>query len=172
MRVKKKSRDQVILEKAFKSGEIKARGMILKITRDINSVDDILQITYMKAWKNQDRFKGDSSLETWICAIAKNEALCFLKKKRRYAIHLESISHKAEIATKITDVPYYELLASNLEKAMNALPSDKLRIVLKKKALGFSEREIAEELGVTEGSVKSRYRRAKEYLVKHSKEIV
>ena len=172
MRVKRKPGIQAKLERAFITGERKARTMIYRIIRDYPSVDDVLQNTYMKAWKNQGSFKGGSTLETWICAIARNEALIFLKNKRRHAVHMESLSLKAELDHGMIDEPLYQLLASNIEKAVNAIPTDSLRIVLKKRMMGFSEKEVAAQLGVPDNTVKSRYRRAKEYLIKHSKEIV
>ncbi len=171
MRIRRKGVKQAQLVAAFKKGERQARSMIFRIIRDINSVDDVLQNTYMKAWKNLHSFKGGSTLETWVCAIARNEALIFLKNKRRHVIHMESLSLKAKLDHHMTDEPLYELLASNLEKMVNAMPTDDLRIVLKKRMLGFSEKEIAAQLGVPNNTVKSRYRRAKEYLIKHSKEL-
>ena len=79
------------LERAFVTAKGKAMKIILNITRDKDGADDVLQNTYAKAWKAFPNFKGDSSLDTWICAIARNEALIFLKKRRRYAIHLDTL---------------------------------------------------------------------------------
>ncbi len=44
--------------------------------------DDVLQNTFIKAWKNLDGFRADSQLFTWLYRIATNEALTFLRKKR------------------------------------------------------------------------------------------
>jgi RNA polymerase sigma-70 factor (ECF subfamily) len=170
MRIKRKSQQQLDLEKSFRTGERKARSMIMRIIRDINSVDDVLQNTYMKAWKNIAKFKGGCALDTWVCAIARNEALIHLKKKRRHAVHMESLSLKAKLDHHMIDEPLYDLIASNLEMVVNDIPSDLLRIVLKKRMLGYSEREVAAQLGIPEGTAKSRYRRAKEQITIHSKE--
>ena len=172
MRIKRKDAKQRQLEAAFIKGERQARTMIMRIIKDFNSVDDVLQDTYLKAWKNLDKFKGGSSLVTWIVAIARNESLIFLKKKRRHAVHMESLSFKAELDGHITDEPLYELLASNLETAVSEIPSDLLRIVIKKRMLGFSVREIAGQLNIHKGTVRSRYYRAKKYLLTNSKELV
>lgn len=159
------------LEIAFVRAKGKAMKIILRITRDKEGAEDILQNTYSKAWKAFNNFKGESSLDTWLCAIARNEALIFLKKRRRYAIHLETLATKAEINGALADDPYHEVRASNIEKALNSMPSDLLKTVLKRRMAGESEREIAQDLNVPEGTIKSRYRRAKEYLLKHAKEI-
>ena len=171
MRVKKRTILDKDLQEAFKQGEVMTRSVILKIVRDIDSVDDVLQNTYMKAWKNRDKFKGNSSLKTWVYIIAKNEALSFLKKKRRYAIHIETLTTKEEYSSAVYNDPYYEVWASNIEKDIEAMPSLKLRAVLKRKIMGESIKKIALDLGILEGTAKSRYRRAKAYLVKNAKEI-
>ena len=171
MRVKRGTVLAKDLQDAFKQGEIMTRSVIFKIVRDIDSVEDVLQNTYIKAWKNRDKFKGESSLKTWVYTIAKHEALTFLKKKRRYVIHIETLTVKEEYTGAVCDDPYYEVRASNIEKAVEAIPSLKLKTVLKRKMIGESEKEIAVDLGIPEGTVKSRYRRAKAYLVKNAKEI-
>ena len=154
------------LEKAFITARRKASTLILRITRDQSTLDDVLQSTYEKAWKGYNNFKGGSTLDTWICAIARNEALIFLKKGRRYRIFLDTETVKAEQQEAYTDDPYYSLQASNIEKAIEAMPSLILKTVLKRRMIGESEKEIALDLGIPEGTVKSRYRRAKAYLVK------
>ena len=159
------------LEKAFITARRKASTLILRITRNQETLDDILQNTYEKAWKGYNNFKGGSTLDTWICAIARNEALIFLKKGRRYNILIDTETVKAKQKEAFTDDPYYSLQASNIERAVEAMPSPILKAVLKRRMLGESEREIAADLGVPEGTIKSRYRRAKEYLIKHSEEI-
>jgi len=45
--------------------------------------DDLLQNTFVKAWTNLDRFRGESKLSTWLYRIAINESLTFLAKKRK-----------------------------------------------------------------------------------------
>ena len=173
MRVKKGTVLAKDLQEAFKQGEVMTRSVIFRIVRDTASVEDVLQNTYMKAWKNRDKFKGGSSLKTWVYAIAKNEALAYLKKKRRYAIHIDTLTFRAasDGILHTLDDPYYTIQASNIEKAVNAIPSLILKTVLKRRMMGESEKEIALDLGIPEGTVKSRYRRAKAYLVKNAKEI-
>ena len=44
---------------------------------------DVLQNTFLKAWKYLDSFKSDSKISTWLYRIASNEALTYLKKNSR-----------------------------------------------------------------------------------------
>jgi len=45
--------------------------------------DDALQNTFMKVWKNMDKFRNDSSIYTWLYRIASNEALAMIKKRKK-----------------------------------------------------------------------------------------
>ena len=167
MRVKAKSRTDRDLEKAFVVARPSIEKTILAITRNIDAVDDVSQNTYLKAWRAKDNFKGNSSLKTWLCTIARNEALIYLKNGKRYAIHLETIGARGKAKGLVADEPYYSVRASNVEKAIEDIPSEILRFVLRKRMEGYSEREVAFFLNIPEGTVRSRYRRAKEYLVNH-----
>ena len=53
---------------------------IRKIVLSHEDANDITQNTFIKVWKNLDKFKGESKIFTWIYTIATNEALSFLKK--------------------------------------------------------------------------------------------
>ena len=167
MRVKAKTKRDRDLEKAFVTARSSIEKVILAITRNIDAVDDVSQNAYLKAWRAKEQFKGDSSLKTWLCTIARNEALIYLKKGKRYAIHLDTIESRGKARGLVADEPYYCVRASNVEKAIDDIPSDILRFVLRKRMEGYSERELGLYLNIPEGTVKSRYRRAKEYLVNH-----
>ena len=47
-----------------------------------DDADDVLQNTFLKAWKSLDDFQGKSKLYTWLYRIAVNEALDFLRRKK------------------------------------------------------------------------------------------
>jgi RNA polymerase sigma factor (sigma-70 family) len=47
-----------------------------------DDADDVLQSTFIRAWRNMDKFKGESKLYTWLYRIATNESITFLNKKK------------------------------------------------------------------------------------------
>ncbi len=54
----------------------------MKMLQNPQDAEDILQETFIKAYKALPKFEGRSSLSTWLYRIATNEALMFLRKKR------------------------------------------------------------------------------------------
>ena len=68
---------------------------IRRIVMFHDDADDVLQNTLMKAWKSLDSFRGDSKLTTWLCRIAINESLDFIRHKQ--ALVIVSSDSTAEI---------------------------------------------------------------------------
>lgn len=143
----------------------------LKILNDPQDAEDILQETFLKAYKAVPAFEGRSSLATWLYRIAVNEALMVLRKR-----HPETVSVDEEVETEdgeaepkeIVDwccLPEDELLTGEGRKFMNAaiqrLPAG-LRVVFVLRDIeGLSIRETAESLRLTETAVKTRLLRAR-----------
>ena len=69
--------------------------------------DDIVQETFIKAWKALPSFRGDSSPSTWLWRIATNEALSFLRRQKvRAALRFESIG--AEVERQVASDPWFD----------------------------------------------------------------
>ena len=145
--------------------------VIRRMVIDHESSDDIAQETFVKVWKNLDKFKGESKLYTWIYRIATNEALTHLrKKKRRFFLPIGDVEN--ELVSTLEADTYYsgDEIQLKLQKAILTLP-EKQRLVFNMKY--FEElkfREIAEVLEVTVGSLKAQYHHAVKKIEKYLKE--
>jgi RNA polymerase sigma-70 factor (ECF subfamily) len=134
---------------------------IRKILIDHDDSDDVLQNTFIKAWKGLDEFRGESKLYTWLYRIATNEAITFLNsKKRKSFIPFNDI--KNELLGKLESDVYFDgdEQQKKLQKAILQLP-DKQRIVFNMKYfddLKFSE--MSEILETSEGALKASYHHA------------
>ncbi len=145
--------------------------VIRRMVIDHESSDDIAQETFVKVWKNLDKFKGESKLYTWIYRIATNEALTHLrKKKRRFFLSIGDIENEL-MSTLEADIYYSgDVIQLKLQKAILTLP-EKQRLVFNMKY--FEElkfREIAEVLEVTVGSLKAQYHHAVKKIEKYLKQ--
>lgn len=145
--------------------------VIRRMVIDHESSDDIAQETFVKVWKNLDKFKGESKLYTWIYRIATNEALTHLrKKKRRFFLPIGDLENEL-ISTLEADTYYSgDEIQLKLQRAILTLP-EKQRLVFNMKY--FEElkfREIAEVLEVTIGNLKAQYHHAVKKIEKYLKE--
>lgn len=129
--------------------------------------DDVTQNTFVKVYKNLEKFKGESKLFSWIYRIATNEAINFLNKKAREKnISYDEIAYQN--AQNLTTDAFFdgdEMMRKLLE-AVAQLP-EKQRIVFQMKY--FEElkyNQISEILEVSVGSLKASYHHAVKKLKK------
>jgi len=123
--------------------------------------DDALQNTFLNAWKNIDEFQNKSSLYTWLYAIATNESLSIInKRKRNSAVSLEDIgSYFAGSAEGNSWFDGNEAEVK-LQNAILSLP-EKQRIVFNLKYYEeMNYREMSKILRTSEGALKASYHHA------------
>ena len=144
----------------------------LQILGDEQDAEDVLQETYIKAFRSLPDFEGRSSLTTWLYRIAVNEALMMVRKRRPQTVSVEENStFDAEAESESMQIvdfcclPEGELLSSEsrrfLDQAIQNLP-DTLRVVFVMRDIeGLSIEETAEALGLSESNVKTRLLRAR-----------
>lgn len=158
-------KNPVTKEHGFKilveSYQIRVYGIIRKMVIIHEDADDVLQNTFIKAFKNIDRFKGDSSLFTWLYRIATNESLNFLKKKNRYFFFpLEE--HQSVMEASLDSSPYVsgDDIERTLQKEILKLP-EKQRLVFNLKYFEeFSYKEISQITDTSVGALKASYHHA------------
>lgn len=134
---------------------------IRRIVISHDDADDIVQNTFIKAWKYLDNFREDSQLFTWLYRIATNESITFLNKKRkRFFISLVDVEN--ELSNKIETDSYFDgdEIQKKLQKAILTLP-EKQRIVFNMKYFDeLKYEEISEILETSVGALKASYHHA------------
>lgn len=145
--------------------------LAIKMLNQQQDAEDVLQETFVKAYRGLKSFDGRSKLSTWLFRIATNEALMVIRRK-----HPETVSIDEPIETEdgeqeplqIIDwccLPENELLSEEtrekLDAAVQKLP-ERLRVVFLLRDINdLSTHETAEVLGLTETAVKTRLSRAR-----------
>jgi RNA polymerase sigma factor (sigma-70 family) len=125
--------------------------------------EDILVTSFMKVFDKISQFKSEGSFEGWIRRIVVNEALTYLRRNR--SMYLETELEQADRE------PDYNMLSDHLEaedllNMIKELPTG-YRIVFNLYAIdGYSHKEIADQLGISENTSKSQLSRARTYLQK------
>lgn len=122
--------------------------------------DDLLQNTFVKAWKGLPDFRGESGLFTWLYRIATNETLTFLTQKKTRAT-----PHFADPEIRLQHHPAHEspdgeMLVKELHKCLTTLPH-KQRLVFQMRYYEEMPYEtISEILGTSVGALKASYHHA------------
>ncbi len=164
--------DEWLVRRA-KAGEREAFGLIVSrhqssvyrvirgILGDPAESEDVAQEVFLKAYANLARFRGDSSLFTWLYRIAVNEALRI--RRRRSLPTMDGLPEtEAPAAEAETDEEAPTL--ATLQRLLARLPDDHRVIVTLRDLEGLSYQEIAETLEIPIGTVESRLFRARREL--------
>lgn len=140
----------------------KMLGVAMRYINDKERAEDVLQDAFIKVFKHLNRFKYDGSLEGWIRRIVVNTALDQLRKNKKRQSDIALDDSFIEITTN--NFTEERLQAESLMKIVQELP-DGYRTVFNMFAIeGYSHKEIAKKLGITENTSKSQYSRAKSVL--------
>jgi RNA polymerase sigma-70 factor (ECF subfamily) len=144
----------------------KHKGIIFKISKmymDHNDDrEDLFQEITYQVWKAYSGFRGESEFSTWLYRIALNTAIVFLKsEKKRIFINNEDFT-EYKIIEDDYDIEKEEKLSA-MYKAINQLnPIDKAFIFYYLE--DFSGKQIADQMGISEGNVRVKMNRAKNKL--------
>jgi len=134
---------------------------IRKLVISHDDSDDVLQNTFVKAWKGLLKFREESQLYTWLYRIATNESLTFLKNKRR-KLSSSIEDYQNQLADSLESDEYYtgDEIQKKLQKAILRLP-DKQRLVFNMRYFDdIKYDEIAEMVGTSVGALKASYHHA------------
>ncbi|MBT3375607.1 MAG: sigma-70 family RNA polymerase sigma factor [Lentisphaerae bacterium] len=131
-----------------------------------NDCDDVVMDTYLKAWRGLARFRGGSSISTWLCRITRNCALDALRSRSRQQERYVS-SESPDMTPVVENLPDRHEpspaasaaardLGRQLNGALAKLSEEHRRAVLLREVDGLSYRELAAAEGVQVGTIMSR----------------
>ncbi|MBD3639063.1 MAG: RNA polymerase sigma factor [Crocinitomicaceae bacterium] len=142
----------------------KMMGVCLRYTNNYEEAQDVLQEGFIKIFKKLPDFESKGSLEGWVRRIMVNTALDSYRRSKKYQkdVNVDSVSFLLDSKDYIIE----SINAEDLLEIIRSIPEG-YRVVFNLFAIeGYSHKEIAEQLGVTESTSKSQYSRAKKMLRK------
>ena len=143
--------------------------LCIRYVGDRTLAEDILQDGFITLFTRLDSYKGDGSFEGWARRIFVTTAMMNLRKKDALKIsdELETArGMKAETVSQMQNIGYKELM-----KLVMSLPTG-FRTVFNMYAIeGYSHKEIAQMLGITETTSRTQFSRARAWLQTKIKEI-
>ena len=119
--------------------------------------DDVLQNTFLKAWKSLPTFQGKAKLSTWLYRIAINESLDLLRHQKTSA--LSSADADLSVANRLLADDYFDGDKSQavLQEAIATLPDVQRTVFTLRYYDEMKYSEMSEILGTSEGSLKASY---------------
>lgn len=162
-----RKRDRNAQKSVYDTYSSKMYGLCYRYLKDAMEAEDVMIVAFTRIFERIDQFKGEGSFEGWIRRIVVNEALTCLRKRR--SMYLDTELEEADYKLDYRNLEDH-LQAEDLVQLINALPTG-YRIVFNMYAIdGYSHKEIADSLGISENTSKSQLSRARTYLQKALKE--
>jgi RNA polymerase sigma-70 factor (ECF subfamily) len=162
-------------EKRFRQWLGEHTGLLVKVVRSFADgpadQDDLYQEILLNAWQSLPSFRGDSKPTTWLYRVALNTALGWSRgeKKQQRTRGSISISEVAAPGVTSAEAERNNRIVEQLYTAIRALPPVK-RALIVLQLDGFSYREIAEVVGISETNVGVSLNRIKKELAASVKE--
>jgi RNA polymerase sigma-70 factor (ECF subfamily) len=156
-------------ERLFRAQKTRLSSFVRKHLRNTDAVQDIVQHTFLEAYRCWHKFRGESRPETWLCGIALNLVRNSISRSPEYRYIFEDADEMGDlICTEVADDPLEIALREESLKqiryAITTLPASMRTVVSMVVLEGLSYQETAEELDIPIGTVRSRLSRAREQL--------
>jgi RNA polymerase sigma factor (sigma-70 family) len=157
-----KAGDRKSQEMLYNACSSKMLGVCMRYAKDHFEAEDMMQTGFIKIFKKINDFRGDGSFEGWMRRIMVHTSIEFYRKNLR-SLNVVDIdeSHEQSATTA------FDMSSINVKDLMRLIQnlSNGYRLVFNMYAIeGYSHKEIAEQLGITEGASKSQLSRARAIL--------
>lgn len=142
-------------------------GLCLRYCKNLQEAEDVLQEGFIKVFNNIGKFRGEGSFEGWVKRIMINCAIDHYQSNLKHSFH-DNLGDLEEKVAESEEVPgMYQELGIGKEELMRMIQElpDGYRIVFNLYAIeGYSHREVAESLGISENTSKTQLMKARRVL--------
>jgi RNA polymerase sigma-70 factor (ECF subfamily) len=146
--------------------------LILKIIKNKEEAEDILQTVFMKIWNKAEKFnKNKGGVYSWIITIARNLAIDRLRSKqfksaRNHVYEINDVKNKISDNLSGLDSAIIKERAELINSALERIPTEQKMLIELAYFQGFTQSELSETLNIPLGTVKTRMRQALDKLEK------
>jgi len=152
--------DAAAFEELYKLHAGRIYNLACRLTGSIADGEDLLQEIFVTVYRKLGSFKGESSFGTWIYRLATNQCLDFLRSRQGKTRQVTE-SLDVERAIPAASTPPLQADRLDLERAIAQLPPGYRAAFVLHDVEGFGHGEVAEMLGIAEGTSKSQVHKAR-----------
>jgi RNA polymerase sigma-70 factor (ECF subfamily) len=148
--------DRVAFAELYRRLQRPLFGYLMKLVREREMVEDVLNETLMEVWRQAARFEGRSSVNTWVFSIAHHRAVSRLRRKRETSLDEETAAAIEDQAPTPDQNAANSDMSRILAELMTQLSAEHREILNLAYYQEFSVQEIAEALDLPANTVKTR----------------
>lgn len=141
---------------------------VYRFVGDRETTEDILQETFLRAFRRRREYRAIANFSTWLFTIAGNLAKSELRRRKRWRFFSLNWDEESETGIEIPDesrrpdtMAETAMTDALIQEAIESLPANYRKVILLRDVEGLSYQEIAQVVGRPVGTVKSRVNRAR-----------
>jgi len=140
---------------------------IRRMVHTHDDTDDVLQNTFIKVYRNIDKYRSESKLYTWLYRIASNESIDHLKRVKRNSS--QSLDDETSTAMKLSADPYFDGDQAQLQlvAAIGGLPEKQKAVFNLRYYDEMSYKDMSQVLDTSVGALKASYHHAVKKIEKY-----
>lgn len=166
-----KSGDADAFAQLVEANQNRIYSLALRMVGNPEDAADLAQEAFLSAWRGLERFQGEAAFSTWLYRLTSNACIDFLRKEKRKraagsVLYLDDTEEGATLDLPDYDAdPHRQLEQSEVREAiangLAELSPEHRKVLALREVSGLSYAEIADILGLEEGTIKSRISRAR-----------
>lgn len=166
-----KQGDQDAFARLVEANQNKIYTLALRMTGNPEDGEDLAQEAFLRAWRSLPSFQGESSFSTWLYRLASNLCIDFLRREKRRSAAAAVTSLDDEEGPAPAEIPDHRFspegeaerreLRAAVGQALLKLSDEHRQVLVLRELEELSYAEIADRLGLEEGTVKSRIARSR-----------
>jgi RNA polymerase sigma-70 factor (ECF subfamily) len=137
--------------------------LCLRLSGDSDCAMDLAQDVFVRAWEKRHLWPPEPDRTRWLWTVAQNVVRNGLRSDRRRRARVEPVEQPSQQVPVTQRTPVW-IQGMDLEQAIAELPTGARRIFVRHEIEGYSNREVARELGIRSGSVRAQLFRARRLL--------
>lgn len=151
--------DADAFEAVYREHAGRVYALCLRMSGDAQAAKELVQDVFVRAWEKLDTFRGESAFSSWLHRLAVNVVLMDRRSRARRAEDpLDDDEDPAPVAAAIARSPELKM---DLEQAIATLPRMARQVLVLFDVEGYAHAEIAQMLGIAEGTSKAHLFRAR-----------
>lgn len=155
------------MEQIYKEHAKMVYRYLLSLTHNEDLAEEITQETFYQAVRCAGKYDGSCKISTWLCAIAKNSWLAWMKKNKEIVISDDKIEE--DTVNSAEDMVISDISKVELMRKLHQLKEPLREVIYLRLAGDLSFREIGDIMGMSENWARVNYFRGKEKLLKEVK---
>lgn len=153
--------DRKAFSEVYQSTSAKLYGVVLRILKNREHADDVLQDVYIKLWQRAGKFDPQkASPMTWLCTIARNSAIDEIRRVGPAVVETDYSELVSDTGLSPDDGTQVNQDLSRLNECLERLDEQQRRVIIQAYLDGYTRGELAELNEIPVGTIKSWLRRA------------